>query len=70
MSRTRAQRRHHEQRLKAVRKHYHNANRLSPRHQGKAYHTPCLCSCWMCGHQREGHGPNMQEVRARLRYTD
>jgi len=70
MARTRAQRRHHERRLKAVRKHYHNAGNGSQAHTGMVYRTPCLCSCWMCGHQREGHGQNMQEIRARLRYTD
>jgi len=25
------------------------------------------CSCWMCGHQRSGHGPAMQEQREQLR---
>ncbi|EAO9319274.1 hypothetical protein OK94_01280 [Salmonella enterica] len=70
MARTRAQRRHHERRLKAIRRHYNNARSCSSTHVGMVYHTPCSCSCWMCGHQRKNHGMNRQEVRARLRYTD
>lgn len=23
---------------------------------GRVATTPCNCSCWMCGHQRQGHG--------------
>lgn len=29
-----------------------------------------VCSCWMCGHQRKWHGPNMQELRGLQRTDD
>lgn len=70
MSRTRAERRHHEWRLKAIRKHYHNVQSATAVYRGKVYLTPCQCSCWMCGHQRKFHGMNIQERKARLRNTD
>jgi hypothetical protein len=70
MSRTRAERRHHERRLKAIRRHYNNAGSRSPMHVGIVLQTPCSCSCWMCGNQRKRHGMNMQEYRARQRFTD
>lgn len=70
MSRTRAERRHHERRLKAIRRNYNNAGNRSPGHIGMVYHTPCSCSCWMCGNQREHHGMSWQEIIDRLRYTD
>lgn len=67
---TRAQRRHHACRLKAKRARYYNAGTRSPAAIGIVSRTPCLCSCWMCGHQRRHEGMNMQERRARLCYTD
>lgn len=72
----RALRRHHNARLKAVRsRHYHvipfatsSLNKCSTSDQrrlGKALHTPCLCSCWMCGNPRHyGQGPTLAERRA------
>lgn len=40
MARTRALRRHHERRLKAIRRHYNNAGSCSSTHVGMVYHTP------------------------------
>lgn len=70
MARTRAERRHHMWRMKANRRTDWNIGNGGPRALGQHYRTPCNCSCWMCGHQRQGHGMNMQELRARARYTD
>ncbi|ARJ42389.1 hypothetical protein B1H58_10400 [Pantoea alhagi] len=61
-------------RLKAKRRRYHNAanwpeGATNP-NAGKAYHTPCNCSCWMGGNQHCHYGMNMQEIRARARYQD
>lgn len=71
MSHTRALRRHHAARIKHSRRKYsHVFDSTSARVIGIVARTPSLCSCHMCGHQRELHGPNMQEVRARLRWTD
>jgi len=72
-TRDRALRRHNMKRLKAKRGRYNNAAYSWPEgatlvNIGKAYHTPCNCSCWMCGHQRFHCGMNMQEVRARAKY--
>lgn len=74
-TRNRAFRRHHMKRLKTKRGRYNNAAYSWPegatvRNVGKAYQTPCNCSCWMCGNQRLHCGMNMQEVRARARYQD
>ena len=66
----RSERRHHARRLKAKRCRYNNSGDGSPAAVGMVARTPCLCSCWMCGHQREHHGPNMQERRAAVRNTD
>lgn len=70
MVRTRAERRHHNVRLKKIRSKYRNAGYGSERQIGICLHSPCGCSCWMCGHQRAHHGPRVQEIRARARYTD
>lgn len=66
----RDKRRHHARRLKAKRCLYSNAGDGNAAAIGMVAHTPCLCSCWMCGHQRQHYGQSMQERRARLRYTD
>lgn len=66
----RALRRHHVGRLKKKRSKYFNVCSGSPVAIGICYHTPCLCSCWMCGNNREFCGRPMQEVRALLRHTD
>lgn len=63
----RALRRHHVARLKAARRFRfgldlrHNAKAL-----GKVVHTPCPCSCWMCGNPRKHFMQvTLQEFRAR-----
>ncbi|TLV16728.1 hypothetical protein FE839_12960 [Klebsiella indica] len=66
-SQKRALRRHHAARLKSKRRHYRNAYSGGPVAFGKVYHTPCPCSCWMCGHQRRYHGMGRQEIKARAR---
>lgn len=49
----RALRRHHAARLKANRRfHWGMDLRHEPRRLGIALHTPCTCSCWMCGNPR------------------
>ncbi|EGO8359341.1 hypothetical protein EYW98_07490 [Escherichia coli] len=70
MARNRAERRHHRARLKKIRCRYHTAGDGSVRAVGVCLCTPCGCSCWMCGHQRYHHGPRMQEIRAKAKYTD
>lgn len=57
---SRAERRHHVDRLKAARKHiwgYGNPRsigpeKMSPRELGKAVQNPQICSCAMCGNPR------------------
>lgn len=70
MFRTRAERRHHERQLKAIRRHYNNSGSRLPTHSGVVYQTPCSCSCWMCGNQCNHHGLSWQEINDSLRYTD
>ncbi|AHF77890.1 Phage protein [Sodalis praecaptivus] len=74
-NRNRALRRHHQKRLKAKRGQYNSSGfcqfgQVTPRNAGVAYHTPCRCSCWMCGNQRQHFGANMQERRAELKHKD
>lgn len=53
--------------------HYWNANvyfnGMKPQTDkgiiGRVATTPCNCSCWMCGHQRKGHGLTHSEIVAR-----
>lgn len=53
----RAIRRHHAKRLKNVRKYYQGGHGGStPRILGIYLHTPCNCSCWMCGNERKYFG--------------
>lgn len=71
----RAVRRHHMKRLKTKRGRYNNTaaswdGDATVANIGKVYHTPCRCSCWMCGHQRFYHGLNMQEIRARAKHQE
>lgn len=65
----RALRRHHAKRLKSRREHFSNAGDKGSVALGVVYHTPCLCSCWMCGNQRKHHGMYIQERRARAMYS-
>lgn len=70
MTRTRSERRHHTWRMKQNRKNYHTAGAHTPAHIGKAARTPCLCSCWMCGNQRERFGQSIRERRNRALCSD
>ncbi|ECT1736176.1 hypothetical protein DVZ67_18615 [Salmonella enterica subsp. enterica serovar Saintpaul] len=67
-SQKRAMRRHHTKRLKAKRNHYNNIGAGGMVALGIVYRTPCLCSCWMCGNQRQYHGMHIQERRASAMY--
>lgn len=68
----RALRRHHRERLKKARKHYHLARwpqyrPADPKYVAFWVDTPCPCSCYGCGNQRRAWGqyvPTMQERRA------
>ena len=64
--RSRALRRHHEQRIKdRIRVYYCGAFRDNPRRLGYVAHSRTLCSCWMCGNPRKWHGEvSVQERRA------
>ena len=73
--RNRAIRRHHSERLKTKRSRFSAAGNcflgdITTVSKGMTYHTPCRCSCWMCGNQRKFHGMNAQEKRARALFTD
>lgn len=67
---TRAQRRHQVNRIKDKRRKYWEAQPYTARSIGKTLYTPKRCNCWMCSKPRLVEGMNMQERRARLRYTD
>ncbi|QGY32610.1 hypothetical protein CUN67_27060 (plasmid) [Pantoea cypripedii] len=64
--RNRAFRKHHERRLKVKRNRYNNAIGG----HGLTYHTPCLCSCWMCGNQRHHNGAPISELKARAKFCE
>jgi hypothetical protein len=52
--RSRAIRRHHEERMKRrVQKYYSGAHRGDPRRIGILAHSRQLCSCFMCGNPRK-----------------
>lgn len=72
MVRSRAWRRYQVSRLKSKRKKYRAVTVQIPSSAvvGKTYRTPCACSCYICGNQRINHGKNIQECRAKSRYTD
>lgn len=67
-----AMNRHHMKRLKAKRKHYHNvgSKRASAKAVGRVLHTPCICSCTMCGNQRWHWGRPIQEIKQAARFSD
>lgn len=52
---TRAIRRHHNARLKQVRKKYYSCRNEphTPKQLGIYLNTAALCSCWMCGNERK-----------------
>jgi len=61
----RAVRRHHNERLRAKRSKYNTvALDATEKRVGKALHTACACSCWMCGNPRRHFGERtVQEKR-------
>ncbi|TOB58840.1 hypothetical protein CGI58_23835 [Vibrio parahaemolyticus] len=60
----RALRRHHIQRVKNNRKSYWgNAASSSSRILGICVSTPCVCSCWMCGNQRQHNGVSFSDKK-------
>jgi len=63
--RSRAFRRHHEQRVKhRVEAYYGGYARGNPRAIGRLANTRTPCSCWMCGNARRYfHEPAIQERR-------
>jgi hypothetical protein len=64
--RSRAERRHHEFRIKQrVRGYYSGYAKDSPRHIGKIAHARRLCSCPLCGNPRRHMGAQtIQERRS------
>jgi hypothetical protein len=65
--RSRALRRHHEQRIKQrVRGYYGGYARANPRHLGTIAHTRQLCSCAMCGNPRHHFGERTLQERRTL----
>ena len=63
---SRALRRHHEQRMKQrVANYYGGYARWSPRARGILAHSRTPCSCWMCGNPRRHLGErSLQERRS------
>jgi hypothetical protein len=61
----RAERRHHRERLKKVRRFYWGQDlKDDPRRLSMLVATPALCSCWMCCNERHVTGERtMQERR-------
>ena len=58
----RSERRHHEARLKAARRHYWGRDlRGDLKTLGKAVQYPAICSCWLC---RNTDDPKRQERSA------
>ncbi len=53
-------RRHHIERLKKCRQ-YQWGRKLGGKELGKAVHTPCLCSCFLCSNKRKWNGKTIQE---------
>lgn len=66
--RSRALRRHHENRIKRrVENHYGGYALGNARHIGRIAHAPQACSCWMCGNPRRHLGElTLQERRANI----
>lgn len=65
----RALRRHHRLRLWKKRREYLLALFAShPKRVTQLINTPCVCSCWLCGHSRRHFGPGSQELR-QLRHS-
>ena len=68
--RSRAVRRHHEERVKArVRSYYGGYARFRPRSIGRIAHARQLCSCFMCGNPRHYWGGGTLQERRGLDRT-
>jgi hypothetical protein len=66
---SRAQKRHHRQRLKTKRRfHWGRDLKDEPEILGKAINTPTPCSCLMCGNARHHSGETMQERK--IKYVE
>ena len=61
-------RRHHIERLKRKRSHYHGhyQGMTDPKSIGFVCTTPAPCSCLLCGNRRRYEGETRQEKFARL----
>ena len=61
----RAERRHHNERLKAKRSKYRTMlDDATPKRVGMAVHTATRCSCYMCGNpRRHFNQKTIQELR-------
>jgi hypothetical protein len=57
---TRSERIHQAQRAKRKVANYCTAGDKSSRAIGMAAHTPCLCSCWMCGNPSRYEGDKVK----------
>lgn len=57
---TRAERIHHDKRIKAKVAHYWTAGDKSPRAIGVAARTRQMCSCWVCGNQSKIEGDKVK----------
>ncbi|SFM71240.1 hypothetical protein SAMN04487963_3473 [Marinobacter zhejiangensis] len=65
----RALRRHHVKRIKKDRRNYWGGHaRQSVKVLGKCSRTPCVCSCYLCGHKRKHFGAKFSEKRRKLQY--
>lgn len=63
--RSRAYRRHQEDRIKHKVSHYfHGVFRNDPRRVGCLAHTRMPCSCWKCGNPRRRGELTVQELKA------
>lgn len=69
MTRNRAERRHHMARLKKSAAVI-ALQAMEAKASGICFRTPCICSCWMCGHRRYHNGPRVSEIRAKARYAN
>ena len=70
MTRNRADRCHPMMRLKKLIVAPRTAGDGSKKASGICFRTPCICSCWMCGHRRYHDGPRVSEIRAKARYAN
>jgi hypothetical protein len=72
MSRGLAFRRHQEKKHKerARKKSYEIfRNPPTPKQIGILAHTPKMCSCWMCGNQRQHFGDTITDIRNKNKFS-